>query len=207
MHCIRLWNVLRRVVATTFAPTTTQNNTHFLSLLCSLGLFIVAIVWYIYLLAPLHLYCPFPVVALGSCGHGVFIADLCMIEMLTRPGMFGKDVTRDMFIMTGPCHLARGRKKWFLNHRRKQAARSLHQYHIRTSMSRRIPGITTMRLQTPISFNNYNTTPPASTTFGNITLSAPSIHLLQHQAPPIQRCLPCSSHGLVLRPCASHLNT
>jgi hypothetical protein len=42
-----------------------------------LGLFIVAIVWYIYLLAPLHLYCPFPVaVALGSCGHGVFIVDL-----------------------------------------------------------------------------------------------------------------------------------
>lgn len=49
----------------------------------SLGLFIVAIVWYIYLLAPLHLYCPFPV-ALGSCGHGVFIADLCMIEMLSK---------------------------------------------------------------------------------------------------------------------------
>jgi hypothetical protein len=35
MHCIRLWNVLRRVDATTLAPTTTQNNTHFLSLLCS----------------------------------------------------------------------------------------------------------------------------------------------------------------------------
>jgi hypothetical protein len=38
-----------------------------------------------------------------------------MIEMLTRRRMFGKDVTRDMFIMTGPCHLARGRKKWSLN--------------------------------------------------------------------------------------------
>ena len=152
MHCIRLWNVLRRVVATTFAPTTTQNNTHFLSLLlCPSDCFIVAIVWYIYLLAPLHLYCPFPV-ALGSCGHGVFIADLCMIEMLTRRRMFGKDVTRDMFIMTGPCHLARGRKKWFLNHRRKQAARSLHQYHIRTSMSRRIPGMTNNEVADPYLF-------------------------------------------------------
>lgn len=76
MHCIRLWNVFRHVVATTIAPTTMQNNTHFLSLLCCPSdCFIVAIVWYIYLLAPLHLYCPFPV-ALGSCGHGVFIADL-----------------------------------------------------------------------------------------------------------------------------------
>ena len=78
MHCIRLWNVFRHVVATTIAPTTTgmQNNTPLLVVVVlSLGLFIVAIVWYIYLLAPLHLYCPFPV-ALGSCGHGVFIADL-----------------------------------------------------------------------------------------------------------------------------------
>jgi hypothetical protein len=60
MHCIRLWNVLRRVDATTLAPTTMQNNTHFLSLLCCPSdCLLLQLSGNIYFLAPLHLYSRF----------------------------------------------------------------------------------------------------------------------------------------------------
>ena len=60
MHCIRLWNVLRRVDATTLAPTTMQNNTHFLSLLCfPSDCLLLQLSGNIYFLAPLHLYSRF----------------------------------------------------------------------------------------------------------------------------------------------------
>lgn len=141
-----------------------------------------------------------------------------MIEMLSRPRMFGKrkHVGQDVFIMTAInyCHRARGRKKWFLNHRRKQAARSLHQYHIISYPNFDIavfPELRTMRSHTPISFNNYYTTrltcPSSSTSgflFGKITPSAPTTHSHPHRTPPILRCPPCSSPGPVQLLCASH---